>query len=76
MASKNAEKVYSPACLLGRDPKNSQVCQENQCWRCGWNEKENRNRLILLSVKGLTLCSDGLRRLVMPARNDVKEETK
>lgn len=74
MTKKNSEKVYSPACLLGRDPKNSQVCQENQCWRCGWNAHEARMREILFAAKGLTMCSDGLRRLVMPARNDVKEE--
>lgn len=63
-----------PECLLHN--KVIQRCAMSQCYLCGWNEKENRNRMILLSVHGLTLCSDGLRRLVMPARNDVKEETK
>ena len=63
-------------CLLGRDPETSRVCEENQCCRCGWNEREARFRSMLLAVKGLTLCSDGLRRLVMPARNYQKEESK
>ena len=33
-------------------------------------------REILFAAKGLTMCSDRLQRLVIPARNDVKEETK
>lgn len=76
MSRKNSEKVYSPACLLRRVPKNYPNCEATGCWRCGWNEQEERQRVMLLAVNGLTMCSDGLRRLVMPARNDVKEETK
>ena len=76
MSKKNSEKEYPPACLLGRDPEHSQNCQASWCFCCGWNSHEARMREILFAAKGLTMCSDGLRRLVMPARNDVKEETK
>lgn len=76
MTKKKEAREFPTQCLLRRDPKNSPVCEESQCWRCGWNEQEDRNRRMLLSVKGLTMCSDGLRRLVMPARNYVKEESK
>ena len=76
MTKKSSEKVYSPACLLGRDPEHSQNCQASWCFRCGWNAHEARLREILFAAKGLTMFSDGLRRLVIPARNDVKEETK
>ena len=71
MKNKNPPKY---TCLLGRDPETSRVCDENQCFRCGWNEREAAFRRDLLQVKGLTLCSDGLRRLVMPAIKFEKEE--
>ncbi|MGM9584388.1 MAG: hypothetical protein ACI3V1_02510 [Faecousia sp.] len=74
--TKKKAREFPTECLLRRDPKNSQVCEESQCWRCGWNEQEARYRQRLLAAKGLTMCSDGLRRLVMPARNFVKEESK
>ena len=63
-----------PECLLHN--KNSQLCSESRCFRCGCNVHEARVREILFAANGLTMCSDGFRRLVMPARNDVKEETK
>ena len=63
-----------PECLLHN--KNIQRCSESRCFRCGWNAHEARLREILFAAKGLTMCSDGLRRLVIPARNDVKEETR
>lgn len=56
-----------PDCLLNN--RNIQLCSESHCFRCGWNEKEDRNRRMLLAAKGLSMCSDGLQRLVMPARN-------
>lgn len=74
MTKKKEAREFPTQCLLRRDPKNSPVCEESQCWRCGWNEQEARYRRMLFEAKGLTMCSDGLRRLVMPARNDVKEE--
>lgn len=63
-----------PECLLHN--KNIQLCSESRCFRCGWNEQVARLRWELLAVQGLTMCSDGLRRLVMPATNNVKEESK
>lgn len=62
-------------CTFGRDPETSQVCVGCQCLHCGWNEKEALFRRMLMKENGLTLCSDGLRRLVIPARYQ-KEETK
>lgn len=76
MTKKKEARELPTECLLRRDPKNSPVCEESQCWRCGWYEPEARSRWMLLAAKGLTMCSDGLRRLVMPARNYVKEESK
>lgn len=76
MTKKKEAREFPTECLLRRDPKNSPVCEESQCWRCGWNEQEARYRQRLAAAKGLTMCSDGLRRLVIPARNDVKEETR
>ena len=76
MSKKNSEKEYPPACLLRRDPKNYPNCEATGCLRCGWNAHEARMREILFAAKGLTMCSDGLRRLVIPARNDGKEETR
>ena len=76
MTKKTEAREFPTQCLLRRDPKNSPVCEESQCWRCGWNEQEARYRRMLFEAKGLTMCSDGLRRLVMPARNYVKEESK
>ena len=63
-----------PECLLHN--KNIQRCSESRCFRCGWNAHEARVREILFAAKELTMCSDGLRRLVIPARNGVKEETR
>ena len=59
-----------PECLLHN--KNSQFCSESRCFRCGWNAHEARLREILFAAKGLTMCSDGLRRLVMPERDGRK----
>lgn len=56
-----------PECLLHN--KNIQLCSQIQCFRCGWYEPEARSRRMLLAAKGLTMCSDGMRRLVMPERN-------
>lgn len=67
MTKKKESREFPTECLLRCDPKNP-VCEESQCWRCGWNEQENWNRRMLLAVQGLTLCSDGLRRLVLPER--------
>lgn len=70
------EECYQgpPECLL-----HNKVIQRramSQCFRCGWYEPEARSRRMLLAAKGLTMCSDGLRRLVMPARNpDCRSDT-
>lgn len=36
-----------------------------RCAICGWNKEVEERRNKLLAEKGLTLCSDGLKRLVI-----------
>lgn len=56
-----------PECLLHN--KNIQPCSEIRFFRCGWNVHEARMLEILFDDRGMTMCSDGLQRLMMPARN-------
>lgn len=47
-------------------PRQARVeCTGRKCYRCGWNagEMERRNRQI--KAEGLTLCDDGLERLII-----------
>lgn len=53
-------------CLLGVDPELSPKCKPTECPNCGWNEREALYRRAYLKEYGLTLCDDGLRRLVIP----------
>lgn len=53
-------------CLLGVDPELSPKCKPTECPNCGWNEREALFRRAYLQEYGLTLCGDGLRRLVIP----------
>lgn len=38
----------------------------NNCKRCGWNPSEAKKRKKILAENGLTLCEDGLKRLILP----------
>lgn len=52
-------------CLLKRDPKTSPTCKPSECVHCGWDETEAACSNYQLKKNGLTLCEDGLRRLVI-----------
>ena len=56
-------------CLLARSPyeynyEYNTCCRPNMCPTCGWQVDEARRRNELLHRVGLTLCSDGLERLI------------
>lgn len=48
--------------------KDQGVCAQNQCRGCGWDRNEQLHRKYLLTVNGLTLCQDGLYRLILPPK--------
>lgn len=52
-------------CLLGINPENSPKCVPQECRTCGWNSREAELRRAYLKAHGLTLCKDGLWRLVI-----------
>lgn len=62
-------------CLLGIDPKEVQKCNTSECPTCGWEAAEAERRRAYLHEHGLTLCADGLRRLIIP-KNGGNEEMK
>ena len=56
------------ACLLKIDPANSEgKCYPGECKLkgCGWDDEEAKRRHDYIQEHGLTLCPDGLYRLVM-----------
>lgn len=52
-------------CLLGIDPAKSSKCKPSECAACGWEAAEAARRTQYIKEHGLTLCADGLRRLIM-----------
>lgn len=62
-------------CLLGIDPNKVQKCNASECPTCGWEAAEEERRRAYLREHGLTLCADGLRRLIIP-KNGGNEEMK
>ena len=62
-------------CLLGIDPKKVKKCNASECPTCGWEAAEAERRRAYLREHGLTLCADGLRRLIIP-KNGGNEEMK
>lgn len=52
-------------CLLGVDPKKAQKCKPSECASCGWEAAEAARRREYTKEHGLTLCADGLRRLII-----------
>lgn len=60
-------------CLLGIDPKKVQKCNASECHTCGWEAAEAERRRAYLREHGLTLCADGLRRLIIPKNGGNKE---
>lgn len=63
-------KVY--VCLLGIDPATSTKCNPSECPTCGWEAAEAERRTEYRRKHGLTLCDDGLRRLII--KKGAKEE--
>lgn len=60
-------------CLLGINPKEVQKCNASECPTCGWEAAEAERRRTYLHEHGLTLCVDGLRRLIIPKNGGNKE---
>lgn len=52
-------------CLMGIDPAQAKKCNASECQNCGWEMSENERRRAYLKKYGLTLCADGLRRLII-----------
>ena len=52
-------------CLLGIDPEKTQKCKPSECASCGWEAAEAARRREYVKEHGLTLCADGLRRMVV-----------
>ncbi len=44
---------------------NPTTCGNIPCSMCGFNVEEHKRRRKILAENGLTLCSDGLRRLII-----------
>lgn len=65
-----SKKQY--VCLLGIDPATSPKCNPSECRTCGWEAAEAERRTEYRKKYGLTLCGDGLRRLII--RKGQKEE--
>jgi len=59
----SSNKVY--VCLLGIDPATSTKCHPSECPTCGWEAAEAERRAEYQRKYGLTLCGDGLRRLII-----------
>lgn len=57
-------------CLLGINPKETQKCNASECPTCGWEAAENQRRRDYLKEHGLTLCADGLRRLIIRKKGE------
>nr|UWG00637.1 MAG: hypothetical protein [Bacteriophage sp.] len=66
----NGDKSYK--CLL---PEASRRKDCGGCDHCGWEAAEAERRRAYLREHGLTLCADGLRRLIIP-KNGGNEEMK
>ena len=62
-------------CLLGIDPEKTQKCKPSECASCGWEAAEAARRREYVKEHGLTLCADGLRRLII-SKNGGTEELK
>ena len=54
-------------CALGKSPQTHPQCKAGECPGCGWHPEEIKRREKLLETYGLTLCEDGLHRLILCA---------
>lgn len=49
-------------------------CPSRKCHNCGWNADEAERRKRLFESEGLTLCADGLRRLIVHREETMQEK--
>lgn len=60
------EYKVNPKCLQGVNPYMVEACcKGNACEKCGFNIDVHNERVRRINNEGLTLCEDGLRRLVI-----------
>lgn len=53
-------------CMQGLSPYENEECQGGAvCAKCGWNVRVCNARNKKINEEGLTLCSDGLRKLIV-----------
>ena len=52
-------------CTMDPGAYERNFCKPEDCATCGWGRKETERRSEYIKTHGLTLCADGLRRLVM-----------
>ena len=56
-------------CLLDDGARN---CGSTACSGCGWDKKVRQARNQEIKANGLTLCSDGKRRLIIKKNKEVE----
>lgn len=61
-------------CMLGKSPKTHPTCSETSCRSCGWEKTEHERRQKILREQGLTVSSDGLKRLMIGGRKHEDSE--
>lgn len=61
-------------CTLDPQAAERNFCRPEQCSYCGWGREERARREAYTEEYGLTLCADGLRRLVMKEKDGKGEE--
>lgn len=52
-------------CTLTETAKAEAKCSPWKCYCCGWNADEMARRNRQIKAEGLTLCEDGLERLII-----------
>lgn len=53
-------------CIQKFDPSEHEFCHNGEdCTKCGWNVDVHNDRVYQYNENGLTLCPDGLRRLII-----------
>lgn len=55
-------------CIQKYDPQDHEMCGNGKhCRHCGWNENICRTRNQYIAEHGLTMCKDGIERLIIPS---------
>lgn len=61
-------------CTLGAVPGKYRTCSQADCLTCGFEAAEIERRLEYINQNSLTLCPDGLRRLIINRAEDAAEQ--